>query len=94
MTKRLDSHSLRQRWRSKIAWTVFAFFITLSSPVFGIQVEDDVLTTNKRPPIFASPDEAGTQPQQIWLDERERLNLKCPLKTNATFVQWLKGWFF
>jgi hypothetical protein len=77
------SPSKRQRWRLKSLGIATLFFI------IQLVASDD--NNYKRPPEFSRPDDAGVQPTQIWIDERERLNLKCPLKTNATFIQWLKG---
>lgn len=43
------------------------------------------------PPRFAEPSAAGVNPRQIWLPERSRLNLKCPLlEPQGPRVQWLR----
>jgi hypothetical protein len=86
---RLDSHLLRQRWPLLFCFLLALLPYFVSS--FRVDGGDPNLTQRQGPPQFLNVDAAGVQPTQIWLDERERLNLKCPLKTNATYIQWVKG---
>lgn len=86
-----DSHSLRQRWKPFLLFLFFFFFFLPTVSSVSVVVDSDHAEAEKRPPQFANEDEAGVQPTQIILDERERLNLKCPLKSNASYIQWTKG---
>ncbi|CAD5218681.1 unnamed protein product [Bursaphelenchus okinawaensis] len=43
-----------------------------------------------QPPQFAPVDSAGVNPTQIWLPEKSPLDLKCPVTSKVTQVQWYK----